>query len=177
MRLGLPALSLWVALGLPGCHPPKELADVVSPAKWSVVPPERDPYDAFRPGPDACPPTAFGLEDLGGEPTLGINAQDCAYVTLEQPALAEVERGDLVHIRIWHFQLVALEASTATMALTIDGRTILEREIPIPSPSELLSPRFTADFDAPAGANIVFHVRNHGSNSYNLIELSRGGEE
>ena len=143
---------------------------------WSEVPLAEDPYAAFHPGANACPPTAYGVEDLGGENSLYINAQDCAYLTVTQPAAVEVDEGDPLHLRIWHFQLVALNAATATLTLTIDGNAVLEERIPIPSESDLINPELTADFESPRGAPIIFHVRNHGTNSYNLIELSRGGE-
>jgi hypothetical protein len=160
---------------LVACNGPKEIEPVVRADAWTVVPLERDPYAEHHPGTE-CPPASFGVEDLGGEDTFFINVQDCAYLTIEQPSLVEVEKDDLLRIRLWHFRLQALGASTATITMTIGGEPILDEKIPIPSDSKLIATINPIGLDAEAGSPVVFHLRNHGNNSYNLIEVSRGGE-
>jgi hypothetical protein len=155
---------------------PKEKASLIAAESWTEMSAAEDPYAAYRPGPDACPPTSFGVEDLGGENSLFVDAEKCAYLTVSQPASVEIDEDDRLHLRIWHYQLVALKASTATIALTIGGNVVLEEYVPIPSESGLIRPMTVAGFESEPGAPIIFHIRNHGSNSYNLIELSRGGE-
>ena len=169
---------LLLVIALFACGP-KERASLIAAENWTAVPLSEDPYASFHPGTNACPPTGYGLEDLGGENSLYIDAQDCAYLTVAQPAAVEVDEGDRIRVRIWHFALVALDAATATIAMTVNGHSVFEAFVPIPSEGALLPDpnlRMEADFESDAGAPVLFHLRNHGTNSYNLIELSRGGE-
>jgi hypothetical protein len=160
-----------------GCSEPKPIESLVAADRWTPVPLEADPYAEHHAGASACPAVAFGVEELGTDSSFFIDVRDCAYLTVEQTTLVEVEEGDPMRLRLWHFALDALrETATATIVMTVAGSTVLDATIPIPSESELLAPAWVAGFDAPAGSRAVFHLRNHGSNSYNLIELSRGGE-
>lgn len=158
-----------------GCNGPKEPASLVSVTEWKKVDLAEDPYADRYPGDGACPETSYQVEALGAEMSLGVDGQNCAYLTVSQPALVEVDEGDLLHVRLWHYDLRGLQASTATLALTIGGEVILQRYIPIPADSELITQDLDAAFATPAGAPVIFHVENHGSNSYNLIEVRRGG--
>lgn len=164
-----------ILLALCGCNGPKEPAPLVSATGWSRVDLAEDPYADRYPGEGACPETAFQVEEIGGEMSLGVDGQNCAFLTVRQPTLAEIEEGDLIFLRLWHYELSGLKASTATLTLSIDGQAVLERHIPVPSDSELITTYLDAPFEAPAGAPVIFHVENHGTNSYNLIELRRGG--
>jgi hypothetical protein len=82
-----------------------------------------------------------------------------------------------VHVRLWHYELTNVDgASEAHAALAIAGRTLWEQATPIPSASELIRPYLPLEEDLEEGTPIQFHIRNHGSNTWNLIELSVGGE-
>jgi hypothetical protein len=164
-------LMLWL---LSACGA-KDEAPLVTDDRFIEVEASADPFLAGRSFP-RCEATTFGPELLGGERSFGVNGIDCAYVTVGQPALVEVDEGDLLHVRFWHFALLGLDTATATVVLTVGGHPVMERFIPIPAESELFAPYFEAEFSTGAGAPVLFHVENHGSNSYNLVELTRGGD-
>ncbi|MCS6760404.1 MAG: hypothetical protein MO852_16865 [Candidatus Devosia euplotis] len=158
-----------------GCGGPRVEEAVVDLMAFEVVSGQSDdPFRAFDDGGCANPSTGFEL--FGGEPSFGIDAVDCAYVTVAQPTLTSIAEGDPLRFRLWHFELTAPGASSATVALALDGRVVHELYLPIPGPSGLDVPRFSAPFEVAAGAPLHFHVRNHGSNSYSLLEITVGGE-
>ena len=154
----------------------KEPASLIDHAAWRALEPSEDPFIDKMPQDASCLVEAHGQEQLGGEDSYGIDTQDCGYITLGQPALVEIDEGDVLHMRLWHFELTAREEATSTIVVALDGQTTFERSIPIPADSGLEVPYWKATQDAPAGTQIQFHLRNHGTNSYSLIELVRGGE-
>lgn len=133
-----------------------------------------DPFSATNIDP-TCDLASTGYELFGGEPSFGIDTERCGYVTVEQPARTNIEAGDLLHYRLWHFELRAAEPATARIAFALDRRTVHELELAIPGPSGLDAPYFEAPFDVSEGAPVHFHLQNHGSNSYALLELTVGG--
>lgn len=154
----------------------KEEASLATPGGWTLVPLAEDPFADRHPGGEVCPAASFGPEELSGEMSFGVDGLRCLYLTVRQDSLVEIDEGDLLHYRLWHFELVGLDAATATISMTIDGQPIIEERIPVPSPSTLRAPYFDANFSAPSGSEVLLHLENHGSNSYNLIEVTRGGE-
>lgn len=135
-----------------------------------------DPFRDTRAPDPSCDLDTTGYELFGGEPSFGVDTARCGYVTVAAPALTHIDVGDPIHLRLWHFDLVAPEPATATVAIAVGGRTLFERNLAIPGPSGLDAPFFDAPFDAVAGDRVHFHVRNHGSNSYALLELTVGGQ-
>src|SRR5687768_3767832 len=100
----------WIAVvALLGCSEPKLVESLIAADRWTAVASENDPYAAHRPAPGECPAASCGLEDLGGEMTLFVNTLDCAYLTVEQTSLVEVEKEDPIRVRVWHFGLDKLD--------------------------------------------------------------------
>jgi hypothetical protein len=83
-----------------------------------------------------------------------------------------VVAGDKLQLRIWHFELTAPEAAEAHIAVTLAGTSLFDKRYPIPSGSGLDAPVVEVAADADQGSPIVFHVHNHGDNSFSLIEMS-----
>lgn len=155
---------------------PREVEPLVDLEAFTIVSHEAsDPFRDEAPSDPSCDLATTGYELFGGEPSFGVDTMRCGYVTAATEALTYVETGDQIHLRLWHFDLIAPEAATATVAIAIGGRTLYERFLEIPGPSGLDAPYFEAPFDGKAGDPVHFHVRNHGSNSYALIELTVGG--
>lgn len=162
-------------LMLAACGPREEVSLIDLEAFEIVSGASDDPYrDHFTD--QTCEPVATGFELFGGEASYGIDSDRCMYVTIAQPAATHVDEGDLLHVRMWHFELEAAAPATATVALALDGTTVWERFLEIPGPSGLDVPYFDAPTDVPEGATVAFHVRNHGRNSYSLLEITVGGE-
>jgi hypothetical protein len=160
-------------------HDPVSLIDH---SAWELVEAAEDPWDD-RPTEASCAPLGFFTESLGEEESLQVDTGLCPYLTIRQPSLAAVQEGDSLHLRLWHYPLTGdggAEVQEAHAALRIDGVVVWDERVPIPqTEGGLLSPRWLAEAAAEEGAEIAFHLHNHGSNSWNLIEISDarcGGE-
>jgi len=111
-------------------------------------------------------------EELGGEIVYSVYTQYCSYMTATQPALSSVSEGEEFYLRFWHSTLTAPMGATASIVVLIDGDVVWNQEFPIPYPSGLEVVKLEAVRDYPEGAQIVYHVDNHGNNEYSLVELS-----
>jgi len=96
----------------------------------------------------------------------------CNWITLEQPSLRGIVAGDVVQVRMRHNQLTAPVPGEARMMFAIGDELLLDYEVLIPSDYSFPSVEWTAPKDYPAGTQILFHVDNHGSNEYMLIEAN-----
>jgi len=165
-----PALHA-LLLGL-GCAEPRAPGELVDPEAWSYVDAGRDPF-SDRPADPQCGDDAWGPELMGPEMSLGIDTESCHYLVVRQPALAEVLEGDMLFMRLWHFELTAsVDAVEAVAALWAGGREIWRGGEEIPSESAMLAPEWGAPVDIPEGDDVYFRISNHGSNAWNLLELS-----
>lgn len=168
-----------------------ELGQVTLPGSFFL--PATDPFSPLR-GPDHfCDPIGYGFEDLAGEASYGIESGACNYLTVGQPGLTAIAPGDEILVRLWHFALTAPSPGEAYLALQVGDRLLWQARLPIPCRGGLTGatpggdcpdnpgravvdpPVFTADFAAPAGTPVYFHVQNHGENGYNLLEVTVGG--
>jgi hypothetical protein len=97
----------------------------------------------------------------------------CNWLTLAQPSLRKIRAGDEVEIRMRHSALTApVPNGEARMMFTIGDEVALDYSVLIPSDFQFPSVVWTAPKDYPAGTQILFHVDNHGSNEYMLIEAN-----
>jgi hypothetical protein len=96
----------------------------------------------------------------------------CNWITLEQPSLRPIRVGDQVEIRMRHSQLTGPIPGSARMMFAIGDTVALEYDVLIPSDFAFPSEVWVADRDIPEGTRLLFHVDNHGSNEYMLIEVN-----
>lgn len=178
-------IALAIALALAGCagdsgsgatchpNPDGSRVQLVAHVDWEVAPLDEDPFAAYAPAvTEACPVDARLIEDFSGTLSYSVRTSDCSYTTVRQPSLVDVCAGDTLYVWLWHFALTAPEGATAHLAVQIGGDLVWEQAVPIPSESGLFTDRVPLAADYPAGTPVYFHVRNHGANSYNLLELS-----
>jgi hypothetical protein len=144
---------------------------LVHSALWSVVPAAEDPF--APPMPMRCPAGSFGEESLGGELVFYVSTDLCPAISVRQASRADVAAGDTLRVRLFHFPLVAPEPATALLVLRLGDDEVLREQIPIPSPQSELTREWVAEADYERGTPIVFHVENHGSNEYVLIDVER----
>lgn len=140
--------------------------------RWQLAPPEDDPWVEFRPADITCPDRARQPEDFLGTYAFGVLTADCPYTTVEQPAVADACKGETFYVWIWNYELTGPVGATAHLAVEVGGEVLWQADKPIPGPSGLVTERIVLDRDVPKGTPIRYHVRNHGSNSYELLELS-----
>ncbi|MFP6663847.1 MAG: hypothetical protein VCC00_06585 [Deltaproteobacteria bacterium] len=153
--------------------------------------PARDPFVPFQ-APDAyCHEWAWGPGIEGGEATFEIESADCNYLTVVQNSRLPIQQGDPLFLRAWHTSLTAPPDSESYMGIQIGDDLLWAARIPLPPGTSSSNPvplklfinglngvpeNLSAPADAPAGTPIYFHFHNHGDNTYNLLELNRGGE-
>lgn len=139
---------------------------------WEVVPVESDPFSERFTEESYCATWGYFAEDIGGEYSFSINTRDCNYLTVSQPSLRALSPGDMLTLRLYHFELRAPEAAEAYAAIAIGGAVVWEERVPIPSPSGLVRAEWEVTSAAPEGTSILFHLDNHGLNSWSLIDLT-----
>jgi len=163
-------LSLLPLLFALGCSvEPPEPEPLVNHNLWVPVSASDDPFDD-RPAEVECSPLAFGY-DFIGEDSMEVDTGGCNYLTVSQPSLADVASTDSFYFRLWHNGLVGPDGESH-VAVTLDGELVWDLRIPIPGESGLLSETVESDFSAPLGSQVLFHIHNHGSNTYNFLEFT-----
>ncbi len=95
----------------------------------------------------------------------------CNWLTLEQPSLRAIRAGDEIEVRTYHFDLTAPLSAEARMSLVIGEDLAFDETVLIPRPGQFLSRTWTATRSYPAGTPVLWHVDNHGTNEYLLIEV------
>jgi hypothetical protein len=158
------------------CSSPDGARSLVDHDKWTVLSDSEDPYISRKPDEVMCTPESVISELFNDEPSLTVLSSGCSYVTLAQPCASSACAGENFHIRLWHYQLTNPEPAQAYVAIALAGETIWEDTIDIPSSSGLLIPYIPLDEDLAEGAQIAFHLQNHGVNTWNLIEVSVGAD-
>ena len=144
---------------------------LTDPVRWQEVDPGEDPF-ADRPTRVAC--TAAMPEVLSGELVYSVDTATCNYLTARQSSLRAVAAGQRVKVRLWHFALSAPEPAEAHAAVWLNGEPLLDEHIPIPQPGGLIVREVVAEATVPEGAPVLFHLHNHGENSYSLVEVRAG---
>jgi hypothetical protein len=145
---------------------------LVTAEGWSALD-GPDPFGAPPVG-TVCDPTGFGPENFGGEPAFDVRTQLCGWLSVAQASSAALERTDRLFVRLWHDPLTAGEpGSSAHLGLAVDGEVVWTEAVAIPSDSGIVLADLSLGRALDAGFELVFHVDNHGSNSYHLLEISR----
>ena len=98
----------------------------------------------------------------------------CNWLTLEQPSLRAIRAGDRVEVRAFHFTLTSPLGGEARLALAIGDELAFDERVPIePSRgSQFMDNIWVAPKDYPEGTPLLWHVDNHGTNEYLLIEVN-----
>ncbi len=153
-----------------------ELGQVTLPGSFFL--PATDPFSPLRDAFASCDPSALGPTDELGEPSFEMDMNECSYLTVLQPTQTAIAAGDELFVRLWHFDVTQPAPGEAYAAIQIGDRVVWQARLPVPCTegSSLVGlgeqgdctdkpagvsvdpPRFTADFDAPAGTPIYFHL-------------------
>lgn len=160
-----------------GCvpHDPRSIIDH---ALW--VESTKGPFfDAEAP---PCAPTSWFAEDLGGELSLQVDTAECAHLTVSQESVQQIWPGDLVHARLYHYDVGGAEIDDAVgvrWAIALDGEVIFDETVAAPGEGGLELGDWDADRRIPEGTRIDFVLsliaptaRHSEPNLWNFIELS-----
>lgn len=143
---------------------------------WEDLPLAEDPLPTHQPETVECTVAGWYVENGRTE----IDTNFCNYLALRQPLLADVAAGDPLVLEFFYFDLVAPEPASAHIAALLDGQILWEQTIDIPmdedgsgafAAADFLTLEFDAPVGAQAGAELSFHLHNHGQNTWTLSDL------
>ena len=152
----------------PTCTPNTDLTSLVDNTLWRQLSAAEDPHADHRPERIDCPDEQLALEGT----VLEIDTGKCDYVSVTQALLIDVQPCDTIQAVLTHEALFDVTPATAHVAISMGGQVVFEQEPPIPSPSGLLTPTWQLPQGASAGDPVVFHLHNHGVNTWNLLSLN-----
>jgi hypothetical protein len=162
------AMLLLVACVPEPPEPPQDLG-LIDNTLWQEVASDEDPLSEHRPAEVSCPAGgAWGEEDASLEVDTGL----CNYLAVQQLSLGLVDTGDLLKLVMWHAQLWDFEVAEAHFALLFRSDLAWEVLIPVPSDPGIYDVEFESPVDLAEGEPIHLHLHNHGSNTWNFLELS-----
>jgi hypothetical protein len=144
-----------------------EAGSLIDHEKWQVLDASDDPLADHRPETIACGIAGWYIEAS----KLEVDTNLCNYLAVGQPSLVSLEQGQLVEVIFYHFDLVAPEAGLAHVAIWIDGQVLWEQEIVIPGDANVFQDEFVSPISAERGSQVVFHLHNHGQNTWVLQDL------
>jgi hypothetical protein len=167
-------VPLLVAGGCGGENPMVPMCEVrtslIDHHAWTQVPVESDPFAAEG---TRCGDDRMRAEDLGGELSYTVETRGCRWGTVEQAVPMDIAAGETLNVRLWYFSQTNFDVAEASLLVALEDQPIWTRLVPLPAATGGLV--FSSD-PAPrairAGETVRFHVENHGTNSWNLIELT-----
>jgi hypothetical protein len=154
-------------------HPPtpeaeKSFQPLVGAEDWTPRARERDPFVGEEP-PPACDLPGVRLEEEQG--WLELDTTECGFITVAGGARDDVEQGQELALAVSHFDLEASEPATAELRLRFEECDVWSESIAIPSSANLIEARFDSPCPITQGGQVLFHLRNHGENTYQLRSL------
>lgn len=175
MHLGLVVM----ALVLFGCgdhdHPvtpesEKTFQPLVGLEDWKPLAPERDPFASEGELPPECDGSYWRVEEA--QSWLELDTTECGFITLAAGANAVVEEGQELSLEVSHYDLDAAEPATAELRLRFEDCDVWESSLAIPSAANVYRERFASRCPIAQGGQVMFHVHNHGQNTYQLRSLN-----
>jgi hypothetical protein len=142
-------------------------APIIDHALWEMLDAVADPLADHRPPTVGCGPAGWYLED----DKLEIDTNNCNYLALRQPSLVAIEVGQPLGLGFYHFDLVAPALASAHLAILVEGQLLWETTVAIPGDAHVYTEMFESPLSAPAGSEVVFHLHNHGQNTWALQAL------
>lgn len=145
-------------------EPPLSLLD---PTAWDELDPAADPFDV--PKDSGCLPGGYFANVAGVE----VDTGRCRYLVLGQPLHTALRAGDVVTVSLEHLYLLSDEPAEGHAGVSIGGVRVLDQHVPIPAEPARYVVETAIDEDIDEGAQLVFHLHNHGANSWRLVDVRR----
>jgi hypothetical protein len=141
---------------------------LAAPDGWIVATDDDDPLPEHRPEPVVCSPHPWHVVGEGIE----ADTTECNYVSLTTPLTHDIEAGQPIAVDVWWSTLASVEPATGHLALFVGGQRLWETEVQIPGPADVRQFEFASPFSATAGEDVVFHLHNHGFNTWTLARFA-----
>ncbi len=166
-------ILLWLsllALGtlLLGCGSPPPSGPIIALDAFELLSGEDDPFADHRPEGQPCGGGGWGIEAGVFE----VETDICSYATFTQPLLRDVPSGEELRITLWHLGLFADPPAEGHVLLAVNDLKLFEVLPSIPSSAEIWDEVVVPDEDLLQGAPLLFHIHNHGANSWRLGGLT-----
>ena len=174
-----------LALAVMGCDDvdttpnPKQSSEgpLVRSFGWSTTALPQDPFNDHWSDHVRCGEDDHGAELLADIWAYSIQTGDCNWLTIEQPSLRAVHEGDIIRAEVWHFFLSAPEPATARVGLATADGVLVEMMEPIPQPARLIELEFKVQTYIAQDTPMYFHISNHGTNSWHLLNIQVNPQE
>jgi len=137
---------------------------------WSQVSRDQDPFVTDAGAAPACVGPGFVVEPDSN--WLEIDTGLCNWVTLTATTRAAVAVGQSLELTVSHYDLNAPAPATAELRLRFETCDAWSTTIPIPSAANVDKEQFASPCALPDGGAVLFHLHNHGQNTYQLQDLS-----
>ncbi len=144
-----------------------EFVSVIDHDAWTQLETVEDPLADHRPAMVECGIAGWYVEN----DALEVDTNLCNYLAVGQPSLAVISKGRRVRLGFYHFDLRAPEEAIAHLAVLVHGEVLWEQEIAIPGDAMVYELEFESPMDAAVGDAVVFHLHNHGQNTWALQEI------
>lgn len=175
------AASVWLAwtTALSGCshdaepapQPTNETFQTLVPLEaWSSVARDDDPFVTDPEAAPACVGPGFRLETA--EQRLEFETGLCNWVTLTGKALFDVRRDQQLQLEFSHYNLDAAAPATAELKLAFPDCDVWTKQIAIPGAAAVYKEQFASPCTLTAGQDVLFHLHNHGQNTYQVQDLA-----
>lgn len=156
----------WPLLLLTACDP-TSVEGLFTHEAWAPVSEADDPVADHRPADVDC---EHGWQAEGS--TLEVDTAICAYLALGQPLTAKLPRGTRLTGGVSHDTLIADGLEEGHFGLWLGGERLWEVFVDIPGPADFHAFDVTLEQPVEAGAELVYHLHNHGVNSYRLLPIT-----
>jgi hypothetical protein len=137
---------------------------------WSSVARADDPFVTDPEAAPACVGPGFRLET--DTQWLELDTGLCNWVTLASSALFDVSAGQQLRLDFSHYNLEAAAPATAELKVSFPHCEVWTKQLPIPGEAAVYQEQFTSPCALKAGQSVLFHLHNHGQNTYQLKDLA-----
>lgn len=142
-------------------------ASVLIDAAFVTQTPEDDPLPDHREG-EVCKRDAWYVEDQAIEVRTG----PCRYASLEAAMTAPIPAQSRMRITFVWGALDSEVPARGHVALLAGDKILAEETVDIPGPAGASVNTIVTDEPITTGTPLVFHVHNHGANTWRLHDVS-----
>lgn len=151
-------------------EPEETFQPLVELEDWTAVERDDDPFVDDDAPPEDCVSPGVRVED--DQSWLELDTTQCGFITVAADARFDVAEGQKLKLDVSHFDLNAAEPATAELRLRFDDCEAWENSIAIPSPANVYELEFDSPCQVAQGGQVLFHLHNHGQNTYQLRSIS-----
>lgn len=137
---------------------------------WSSIARADDPFITDPEAAPACVGPGFRLETDFQQ--LEIDTGFCNWVTLSGSALFDVSEHQSLQLEFSHYNLEAAAPATAELKLSFPECDVWTKELAIPGAAAVYKEQFASPCALKAGQSVLFHLHNHGQNTYQVQGLA-----